>query len=85
MRLHKGTAFLITVGAIMVGFLLEWIALLLERTDRLSVGALFGALVGIGTTYVGLQVANNGVRGKYYEKGIAEADAEIEGRSDDKS
>jgi hypothetical protein len=45
-----------------------------DKVKELPVAETLTALVGIGTTYIGLQVANNGVRGKYFEPELQRID-----------
>jgi len=47
-----------------------------KPTDSIRIGDFLFAIVGIGTTYVGLQVANNGVKGKYYREELSEKESE---------
>jgi hypothetical protein len=52
----------------MIGFMLIFFCLYFkaDTVDELPVGALITGMVSITAGYIGLQVANNGVTGKFY-------------------
>jgi hypothetical protein len=62
--MSKGTAFIAGLSCVMVVFF----CLLVTHTDPkdIPVGAIVAGIVSSTTCYIGLQVTNNGVIGKFY-------------------
>jgi len=79
-KVTKGAAFIFGMLCIMFIF----IALVLLRafkvveTNDLMLAAFLTAIVGLVTSYMGIDVVNNGVRGKCYNENIPKIDAERE-------
>ncbi len=72
----KSRAFVVTLFAILIMFTAICILLLLKiDIDKIPIGAFLTAVVSLGAGFMGIQVANNGVRGKFYNEGVREADA----------
>lgn len=72
--MSKGKAFFITVICIMVLFLLCGLLLLFGKLSDIPISAFLAAIVSLSAGYMGIQVANNGVRGKWYQSEIPEND-----------
>jgi hypothetical protein len=62
--MSKSTAFLICVACLMAIFFCS--ILYAESVEEAPVSGIITALVAVTTGYIGLQVTNNGVIGKYY-------------------
>ena len=76
-KISKGFAFIFGMISILSMFLLVVIISIfkLTTTNELMVAAFLTALVGMVTSYMGIDVANNGVRGKCFRQEVADLDA----------
>lgn len=74
--MSKSGAFVTIVLCVMLVFVGALIMVCRGKITDLPVGVTVGALVTMGTTYVGLQVANNGVKGKFYREELHEEKSE---------
>jgi predicted neutral ceramidase superfamily lipid hydrolase len=73
-KVSKGAAFMAVIICIMLVFIIAALMVILGKLTDIYVAAVLTALVTMGTTYVGLQVANNGVRGKWFREEIQQID-----------
>jgi len=75
-KISKGFAFIFGMICIIGMFT----AILLLHAFGLAlnfpVGLFLTAVVGLVTSYMGIDVANNAARGKYFNEGVAKLDAE---------
>lgn len=70
--MSKSTALIVGLSIITVfGFLSFW-----KPDNAVHLGAILGAVVTLVSAFIGLQVVNNGVRGKNFNEGVARVDAE---------
>jgi len=75
MRLGKSAAFVICTVCISAMFLILAGMKFLGKADGFPIGVFLTAIVSMGTAYIGLEVTNNGVRGKCFNENIAKLDA----------
>jgi len=84
--MSKGVAFLIGIIVIIilatVNFLLVWVK---GTTDAFPTAALLTATVTLVSGYVGLQVANNGVKGAFFNKDLYEKENNNDNAGKDRS
>jgi len=77
-KVTKGAAFIIGIFCIMAMFIA--VALLrvfdLAETNELMAGSFLMATVSLVTSYMGIDVANNAARGKWFNENIPKLDAE---------
>jgi hypothetical protein len=83
-KISKGFAFVFGMVSILSMFLLVVIISIfkLTTTNELMVAAFLTALVGMVTSYMGIDVVNNGVRGKCFDERVAKLDAENRGKNE---
>jgi len=67
-KVSKGAAFVFGMISILSMFIIVAVVSIfkLTETNELMVGAFLTAVVGMVTSYMGIQMANNGVIGKNY-------------------
>jgi len=76
-KLTKGAAFVFGMVSILAMFALVVAVSVfkLATSNELMVAAFLTAIVGLVTSYMGIDVANNAARGKWFNQGVAELDA----------
>jgi len=79
-KVTKGAAFIFGMISILSLFLIVAAIVIfkLAAANELMVAAFLTAIVGLVTSYMGIDVVNNGVRGKCYNENIPKIDAERE-------
>jgi len=75
-KISKGFAFIFGMVCILIMFIVVGTLHYFEKAVNFPVGLFLTAVVGLVTSYMGIDVANNAARGKYYKKEVAELDAE---------
>jgi len=75
-KVSKGAAFIFGMICIIGMFIAVITAHILEKAVNFPVGLFLTAVVGLVTSYMGIDVANNAARGKYFNEGVAKLDAE---------
>jgi hypothetical protein len=80
-KLSKGGAFIFGMISILSVFLIVVVVSIfdLTNTNELMIAAFLTAIVGMVTSYMGIDVVNNGVRGKCYRQEVADLDAKQRG------
>jgi len=80
-KITKGAAFIFGMVSILSMFLLVIIISIfkLTATNEIMIGSFLTAVVGLVTSYMGIDVANNAARGKFYRPEVAELDARERG------
>jgi len=80
-KVTKGAAFIFGMVSILSMFLLVAIISIfdLTTTSDLMVGSFLMAVVGLVTSYMGIDTANNAARGKWFNENVARLDAEQRG------
>jgi len=80
-KVSKGAAFVFGMISIISLFLIVAVISIfkLADTNNLMVAAFLTAIVGMVTSYMGIDVANNAARGKYFNENVAKLDAEQRG------
>ena len=74
-KISKGFAFILGVCCI-IGMLIIMVALhLFNKSADFPIGVFLTAVVGLVTTYMGIDVANNAARGKCFNENIPKIDA----------
>jgi len=68
MKVNKGGAFIVGILAV-VGLAVFSVLLVPETVPAVIPGAVLG-IVGVTTAYIGGNVADNGVKGKYYNPAL---------------
>jgi|LSQX01.3.fsa_nt_gb hypothetical protein len=68
MKVNKGVAFIVGILAV-VGLAVFSVLLVPETVPAVIPGAVLG-IVGVTTAYIGGNVADNGVKGKYYNPAL---------------
>jgi hypothetical protein len=82
MKVCKGTAFVMAFVAVCGVFVvMTGVAFAAGDFGLIPVGAVLTALCSVTGGYIGLQVADNGVRGKCWNKDMYEAENGVEGIS----
>jgi len=76
-RISKGTAFIFGMICIIVMFIVIIILHLFEKSKDFPISAFLTAVVGLVTTYMGIDVANNAARGKNFNIEVAKLDAGV--------
>jgi len=75
MKLGKSAAFIICMIIISTMFLALVFIQFVGKANGFPIGAFLTVVVGMGTAFIGLEVTNNGVRGKYFNQEVAKIDA----------
>ena len=77
-KVTKGAAFIIGMACIMLMFAAVAVFNIFKvaETNELMAGSFLFAIVSLVTSYMGIDVANNAARGKYFNEGVAKLDAE---------
>lgn len=75
-KLGKAKAYVIAITLTFVMFLVVVGLRFLDKHDGLPIGAFLTAIVSMTTAYIGVEMANNGVRGKYFNDGVRKVDEE---------
>jgi len=80
-KVTKGAAFIFGMISILSLFLIVAAIVIfkLAAANELMVAAFLTAIVGLVTSYMGIDVANNAARGKYFRPEVAELDAKERG------
>jgi len=80
-KVTKGAAFIFGMVSILVMFLLVIVITVfnLANTSDLLVSAFLTAVVGLVTSYMGIDVANNAARGRFFRQEVADLDAKERG------
>jgi len=86
MRMTKGLAFFICLVAIMLIFLAMFLYVAIEKQENtlIPVSGCLTALVGITTAYMGIQMANNGVKGHNWRQEMFDSENKMEEKNDGK-
>jgi len=74
-KISKGNAFIIGMCFIIGMFAVMVFLHLFKMSADFPIGAFLTAAAGLTTTYMGIDVANNAARGKYFNEGVAKLDA----------
>jgi len=75
-KLSKSSAFVFGMICIIGMFAAILLLHAFDRALDFPVGLFLTAVVGLVTSYMGIDVANNAARGKYFNEGVAKLDAE---------
>jgi len=75
-KISKGSAFIFGMCCINGMFFVVIITHILEKAVNFPVGLFLTAVVGLVTSYMGIDVANNAYRGKYFNENVAKLDSE---------
>jgi len=78
-KISKGAAFVFGMVCIIVMFALVLATHFFDKALNFPVGLFLTAVVGLVTSYMGIDVANNAARGKYFRPEVAELDAKQRG------
>jgi len=74
-KISKGNAFIIGMCCIIGMFAVMVLLHLFKMSADFPIGAFLTAAAGLATTYMGIDVANNAARGKFFNENIAKLDA----------
>ena len=75
-KISKSGAFVFGMVCILIMFAAVIISHFLDKALNFPVGLFLTAVVGLVTSYMGIDVANNAARGKYFNENVAKLDAE---------
>jgi ABC-type Fe3+-siderophore transport system permease subunit len=80
-KVSKGVAFIFGMVSILSMFVIVAVISIfkLTETNELMIAAFLTAIVGMVTSYMGIEVVNNGVRGKCFRQEVADLDAKERG------
>jgi len=78
-KISKGFAFVFGMICIIVMFMAILVLHAFEKATTFPAGLFLTAVVGLVTSYMGIDVANNAARGKYFNESVAELDAKNRG------
>jgi len=81
-KISKGYAFIFGMICILALFVVTGTLHFFEKATSLPVGSFLTAIVGLVTSYMGIDVVNNGVRGKCFNPEVAKLDAEQRGNNE---
>jgi hypothetical protein len=78
-KINKTFAFIFGMVCIIGMFAVVLLFHAFDKATTFPVGSFLTAVVGLVTSYMGIEVVNNGVRGKCFEERVAKLDAENRG------
>jgi hypothetical protein len=78
-KISKGGAFIFGMVSILVMFAAILTLSAFEIATTFPVGLFLTAVIGLVTSYMGIDVVNNGVRGKCFRQEVADLDAKERG------
>jgi len=80
MNISKGNAFLICVILVMIIFLCLYVLVIAKDEDikLIPVGMCLSAVVGATTAYMGIQMANNGIKGRNWNQDMFDSENKTE-------
>ncbi|MCL2722005.1 MAG: hypothetical protein FWD47_11795 [Treponema sp.] len=74
MKISKTMAFIFCMSAIGAMFIITAALHLFNKYEGFPIGAFLTATVSMGTSYMAIQVTNNGVKGKYWNPQMNDAE-----------
>jgi len=74
-KISKGTAFILGMCCIGGMFVVMIVLHIIGKSSDFPIGVFLTAFVGLPTTYMGIDVANNAARGKFFNPEIPKLDA----------
>ena len=78
-KVTKGAAFVFGMVCIIGMFAIMVLLHVCGKSEGYPIAAFLTAVVGLVTTYMGIDTANNAARGKWFNQGVADLDAKNNG------